>query len=61
MCKTDIHSWHRNTKDKNRNIKTNTKIKIVGIIGCDCRVASLLAMTKRRKLLVMKEAREDKN
>jgi hypothetical protein len=33
----------------------------VGIIGCDCHVASLLAMTKRRKLLVMKEVREAKN
>jgi hypothetical protein len=61
MCKTDIHCWHRNTKDKNRNIKTNTKIKIVCINGCDCCAASLLSMTKRGELLVMKEAREAKN
>ena len=39
----------------------NTKIKSVGNRVCDCHVASLLAMTKRRKLLVMKETREAKN
>ena len=55
------YKGQRQNRDTNQMQIQNTKIKSVGNRVCDCHVASLLAMTKRRKLLVMKETREAKN